>query len=119
MTPGSAHIWAIVNALSELLDRFTAIACRLTKTSGIRKAPTHDSESQPRRIVCSGGVGMAGRPVQRPVAVRQPAELDRHAKRHRRHHESIDAIGIDLHDVFLTLENEGVDKFKDAWSKGP
>ena len=31
--------------------------------------------------------------------------------------DSLDAIGIDLRDVFLTLENEGVDKFKDAWSK--
>jgi transaldolase len=31
--------------------------------------------------------------------------------------DSLDAIGIDLSDVFLTLENEGVDKFKDAWSK--
>ncbi len=30
---------------------------------------------------------------------------------------SLDAIGIDLRDVFLTLENEGVEKFKDAWSK--
>src|ERR1700733_2657134 len=31
--------------------------------------------------------------------------------------DSLDAIGIDLSEVFLTLENEGVDKFKDAWSK--
>jgi transaldolase len=31
--------------------------------------------------------------------------------------DSLDAIGIDLRDVFLTLENEGVEKFKDAWSK--
>jgi transaldolase len=30
---------------------------------------------------------------------------------------SLDAIGIDVSDVFLTLEDEGVEKFKDAWSK--
>jgi transaldolase len=30
--------------------------------------------------------------------------------------DSLEEIGIDLRDVFLTLENEGVDKFKDAWS---
>lgn len=31
--------------------------------------------------------------------------------------DSLEAIGIDVRDVFLTLENEGVEKFKDAWSK--
>jgi transaldolase len=31
--------------------------------------------------------------------------------------DSLDAIGIDVSDVFLTLEEEGVEKFKDAWSK--
>src|ERR1700743_3083656 len=31
--------------------------------------------------------------------------------------DALDAIGIDVRDVFLTLEDEGVDKFKDAWSK--
>jgi transaldolase len=31
--------------------------------------------------------------------------------------DSLDAIGIDMRDVFLTLENEGVEKFKGAWSK--
>ena len=31
--------------------------------------------------------------------------------------DSLDAIGIDVSDVFLTLEDEGVEKFKDAWSK--
>lgn len=31
--------------------------------------------------------------------------------------DSLEAVGIDLRDVFLTLENDGVDKFKDAWSK--
>jgi transaldolase len=30
---------------------------------------------------------------------------------------SLEAIGIDVRDVFLTLENEGVEKFKGAWSK--
>ena len=27
------------------------------------------------------------------------------------------AIGIDLTDVFLVLENEGVDKFEKSWSE--
>src|SRR6202012_4326768 len=31
--------------------------------------------------------------------------------------DSLDAIGIDVRDVFLKLEDEGVEKFKDAWSK--
>jgi transaldolase len=31
--------------------------------------------------------------------------------------DSLDAIGIDVSDVFLRLEDEGVEKFKDAWSK--
>jgi transaldolase len=31
--------------------------------------------------------------------------------------DALDAIGIDVRDVFFTLENEGVQKFKDAWSK--
>ena len=29
--------------------------------------------------------------------------------------ESLEAIGIDLTDVFLVLENEGVEKFEKAW----
>ncbi|MBO0676459.1 transaldolase [Mycolicibacterium sp. S2-37] len=31
--------------------------------------------------------------------------------------DKLDAIGIDLTDVFLTLENEGVDKFDKAWQE--
>ena len=31
--------------------------------------------------------------------------------------DSLDTIGIDVSDVFLNLEDEGVEKFKDAWSK--
>ena len=31
--------------------------------------------------------------------------------------DSLDAIGIDVRDVFMKLEDEGVEKFKDAWSK--
>jgi transaldolase len=31
--------------------------------------------------------------------------------------DALEAIGIDVRDVFLTLENEGVEKFKGAWSK--
>jgi transaldolase len=31
--------------------------------------------------------------------------------------DSLDAVGIDVRDVFLVLENEGVDKFKKAWEE--
>ncbi|AKK27517.1 transaldolase [Mycobacterium sp. EPa45] len=31
--------------------------------------------------------------------------------------DKLDAIGIDLRDVFLVLENEGVDKFEKAWQE--
>ncbi len=31
--------------------------------------------------------------------------------------DALDAIGIDVRDVFLTMENEGVEEFEDAWSK--
>lgn len=31
--------------------------------------------------------------------------------------DALEALGIDLRDVFLTLEKEGVEKFKEAWSK--
>lgn len=31
--------------------------------------------------------------------------------------DALSAIGIDLTDVFLTLENEGVEKFEVAWQE--
>jgi transaldolase len=31
--------------------------------------------------------------------------------------DKLDAIGIDLRDVFLVLENEGVDKFEKSWQE--
>src|ERR1700742_65174 len=31
--------------------------------------------------------------------------------------DNLDAVGIDVRDVFMKLEDEGVEKFKDAWSK--
>lgn len=31
--------------------------------------------------------------------------------------DKLDAIGIDLTDVFLVLENEGVQKFEESWSE--
>jgi transaldolase len=31
--------------------------------------------------------------------------------------DKLDAIGIDLRDVFLVLENEGVEKFEKAWQE--
>lgn len=31
--------------------------------------------------------------------------------------DKLEAVGIDLTDVFLVLENEGVQKFEDSWSE--
>jgi transaldolase len=31
--------------------------------------------------------------------------------------DQLDAVGVDLHDVFLVLEEEGVDKFKKSWQE--
>ncbi len=31
--------------------------------------------------------------------------------------DALDAAGVDLHDVFLVLEHEGVDKFKTSWTE--
>jgi transaldolase len=31
--------------------------------------------------------------------------------------DKLEAVGIDLTDVFLTLENEGVEKFDKSWSE--
>ena len=31
--------------------------------------------------------------------------------------DALDGVGIDLHDVFLVLETEGVDKFKKSWTE--
>ena len=31
--------------------------------------------------------------------------------------DELDAVGIDLHDVFLVLENEGVEKFEKSWQE--
>ena len=31
--------------------------------------------------------------------------------------DELDAVGVDLHDVFLALENDGVDKFKKSWQE--
>ena len=31
--------------------------------------------------------------------------------------DKLDAIGIDLTDVFLVLENEGVQKFEESWTE--
>ena len=31
--------------------------------------------------------------------------------------DKLEAIGIDLQDVFLTLENEGVEKFEKSWQE--
>jgi len=31
--------------------------------------------------------------------------------------DRIDAVGVDLQDVFLTIEHEGVDKFKKSWAE--
>ncbi len=31
--------------------------------------------------------------------------------------DELDAIGIDLRDVFLVLENEGVEKFEKSWQE--
>jgi transaldolase len=31
--------------------------------------------------------------------------------------DDLEAVGIDLTDVFLTLENEGVDKFEKSWGE--
>lgn len=31
--------------------------------------------------------------------------------------DTLDAVGVDVRDVFLTLENDGVDKFQKSWEK--
>ena len=35
----------------------------------------------------------------------------------QRHFDALSAAGIDVADVFLTLENEGVEKFEKSWEE--
>ena len=59
----------------------------------IAKGELHGSESESCGPVRGGRVRMAGRPVPRPAADRQPAGADRHQVRRRCHHQPVDLPG--------------------------
>jgi transaldolase len=40
-----------------------------------------------------------------------------HGKDAQQVFDQLEAVGIDIRDVFLTLENEGVEKFEKSWTE--
>lgn len=82
------------------------------------KDPEYSDTRYVDQLVTSGVVITMPEPTLHAVAdhaeIEGDAVVDR-ARSARETFERLEAAGVDLADVFLTLENEGVEKFVDSW----